>query len=91
MGSAGRYDLARALEKWGGLQEVARFLGLQVRKRQSTRSGKLDSIPAQSGKAIVEDENHEPDLQLPLKTMLPLKSTKWITLRRSSGLESNEQ
>lgn len=29
---AGRYDLARALEKWGGLREVARLLGLKVRR-----------------------------------------------------------
>ena len=27
---AGRYDLARALEKWGGLQNVAKVLGLTV-------------------------------------------------------------
>ncbi|KAI3462407.1 hypothetical protein Pfo_019070 [Paulownia fortunei] len=28
---AGRYDIARALEKWGGLHEVARLLSLKVR------------------------------------------------------------
>lgn len=27
----GRYDIARALEKWGGLQEVSRLLSLKVR------------------------------------------------------------
>ncbi|ESW09733.1 hypothetical protein PHAVU_009G151900 [Phaseolus vulgaris] len=30
---AGRYDIARALEKWGGLQEVSRLLSLKVRQR----------------------------------------------------------
>jgi len=29
----GRYDIARALEKWGGLQEVSRLLSLKVRQR----------------------------------------------------------
>ncbi|KAL5704364.1 hypothetical protein ACHQM5_022804 [Ranunculus cassubicifolius] len=28
---AGRYDIARALEKWGGLHEVSRLLSLKVR------------------------------------------------------------
>ncbi|XP_074566609.1 uncharacterized protein LOC141823247 [Curcuma longa] len=28
---AGRYDIARALEKWGGLQEVSRLLSLELR------------------------------------------------------------
>lgn len=34
---AGRYDIARALEKWGGLQEVSRLLSLELRhpRRQS--------------------------------------------------------
>ena len=27
----GRYDIARALEKWGGLQEVSRLLSLELR------------------------------------------------------------
>ncbi|GAB2277270.1 hypothetical protein Dimus_011976 [Dionaea muscipula] len=34
---AGRYDIARALEKWGGLHEVSRLLSLKV--RQSGRHG----------------------------------------------------
>ncbi|XP_062012295.1 uncharacterized protein LOC133728877 [Rosa rugosa] len=29
---AGRYDIARALEKWGGLHEVSRLLSLNVRR-----------------------------------------------------------
>ncbi|TKY73776.1 hypothetical protein E2542_SST02532 [Spatholobus suberectus] len=30
---AGRYDIARALEKWGGLHEVSRLLSLKVKQR----------------------------------------------------------
>ncbi|KAK3145542.1 hypothetical protein QOZ80_3BG0254230 [Eleusine coracana subsp. coracana] len=29
---AGRYDIARALEKWGGVQEVSRLLSLELRR-----------------------------------------------------------
>eukprot|EP00249_Psilotum_nudum_P020846 c27871_g1_i2 orf=79-2469(+) len=33
MEKSGRYDLARALEKWGGLREVAQILGLKTSRR----------------------------------------------------------
>ncbi|KAL6958054.1 hypothetical protein U1Q18_040404, partial [Sarracenia purpurea var. burkii] len=36
---AGRYDIARALEKWGGLHEVSRLLSLKV--RHPNRQGNL--------------------------------------------------
>lgn len=36
---AGRYDIARALEKWGGLHEVSRLLALKV--RHPNRQGNL--------------------------------------------------
>ncbi|KAI4343492.1 hypothetical protein L6164_010833 [Bauhinia variegata] len=45
---AGRYDIARALEKWGGLHEVSRLLSLNVRhrNRQSchAKDKKIDRI-----------------------------------------------
>ena len=44
----GRYDIARALEKWGGLHEVSRLLSLKVRhpNRQArvSKDKKSDSI-----------------------------------------------
>lgn len=36
----GRYDIARALEKWGGVQEVSRLLSLKLRRPR--RQGDLD-------------------------------------------------
>ncbi|WCJ37722.1 Polyketide cyclase / dehydrase and lipid transport protein [Euphorbia peplus] len=41
---AGRYDIARALEKWGGLHEVSRLLTLKVRhpNRQPNANGSKD-------------------------------------------------
>ncbi|PKA64776.1 hypothetical protein AXF42_Ash016807 [Apostasia shenzhenica] len=49
---AGRYDIARALEKWGGLQEVSRLLSLEIRhpKRKASR----DLEKQQDHKAFVE-------------------------------------
>lgn len=44
----GRYDIARALEKWGGLHEVSRLLSLKVRhpNRQAnfSREKKMDYV-----------------------------------------------
>ncbi|KAH9551058.1 hypothetical protein CY35_10G104200 [Sphagnum magellanicum] len=82
---AGRYDLARSLEKWGGLQEVARVLGLKVRKRQKSQCSERQ--PPQFQKPTVEDET---SLQLPRKTSLPLKSTKWIMMWRGSRSEGTD-
>lgn len=86
MWGAGRYDLARSLEKWGGLREVARVLGLQVKKQQ--RTAKTDLLPSPLPK--VSDEN-ETDIKVPLKTALPLKSTKWVTMRRGAAMDSIDQ
>lgn len=38
----GRYDIARALEKWGGIREVSRLLSLKVRcpSRQANFGGR---------------------------------------------------
>ncbi|KAH7520566.1 hypothetical protein FEM48_Zijuj08G0158200 [Ziziphus jujuba var. spinosa] len=45
---AGRYDIARALEKWGGLHEVSRLLSLKLRRqnRQAylSREKKIDYL-----------------------------------------------
>lgn len=47
---AGRYDIARALEKWGGLHEVSRLLSLKVRhpNRQPglAKDKRADSVAA---------------------------------------------
>lgn len=44
---AGRYDIARALEKWGGLHEVSRLLSLKVRhpkRKLSLPKEKMDPV-----------------------------------------------
>ncbi|KFK25241.1 hypothetical protein AALP_AA8G086200 [Arabis alpina] len=63
---AGRYDIARALEKWGGLHEVSRLLSLNVRhpnRQQNSRkdNGKTiqrtESIDTDSNSAIISKKN----------------------------------
>ncbi|XP_024012178.1 uncharacterized protein LOC18019007 [Eutrema salsugineum] len=40
---AGRYDIARALEKWGGLHEVSRLLALNVRHPNRQQNSRKDN------------------------------------------------
>lgn len=62
-GLAGRYDLARALERWGGHNDVAQMLGLGVRqkrpkgltlagKRRGTKAWKNPEGEADRGGAV---------------------------------------
>ena len=67
---------------------MARVLGLQVKKQQRDRPVKTDSQPAQSVKVA---EDTETDIQVPLKTARPLKSTKWVTMRRGAAMDSTDQ
>jgi hypothetical protein len=84
---AGRYDLARSLEKWGGLREVARVLGLEMKKRRNTQVARSDLLPA----SLKVSAAGESDIQVPSKTALPLKSTKWVTMRRGAATDSGDQ
>ncbi|KAL8034621.1 hypothetical protein ABFX02_12G040200 [Erythranthe guttata] len=69
---AGRYDIARALEKWGGLHEVSRLLSLKVRhpNRQGglSKEKKVDFVVSHS---IIGQEN------IPSKTYVSQDTQKW--------------
>ncbi|XP_041016494.1 uncharacterized protein LOC121259070 [Juglans microcarpa x Juglans regia] len=71
---AGRYDIARALEKWGGLHEVSRLLSLKVRhpNRQGnpTKDKKIDHVTSTD----VESENKTPS-----KPRISQDTQKWLT------------
>ncbi|CAN6866110.1 unnamed protein product, partial [Brassica oleracea] len=55
---AGRYDIARALEKWGGLHEVSRLLALNVRHpSRQLNSRKDNGGTTQRGESIDGDLN----------------------------------
>lgn len=66
----GRYDIARALEKWGGLREVSSLLSLEVRhpkKQQSTaKQEKNDKV------ASTEEKT-------PSKPYVSQDTQKWLT------------
>ncbi|KAH1092346.1 hypothetical protein J1N35_019603 [Gossypium stocksii] len=84
---AGRYDIARALEKWGGLHEVSRLLSLKVRQkhpsRQEQTSAKekhVDNIAASRG---IESEEKTPIS----KPYVSQNTQKWLT--KLKGLDIN--
>ncbi|KAL3502213.1 hypothetical protein ACH5RR_036662 [Cinchona calisaya] len=67
---AGRYDIARALEKWGGLHEVSRLLSLKV--RHPSRQASL----AKERKMEVVASNED---QAPTKPYVSQNTPKWLT------------
>ncbi|XVF14744.1 hypothetical protein REPUB_Repub09cG0087900 [Reevesia pubescens] len=75
---AGRYDIARALEKWGGLHEVSRLLSLKVRhpcrQPQTTAKEKpIDNIT--SSDTDIESEEKTPIS----KPYVSQNTQKWLT------------
>ncbi|XP_042401820.1 uncharacterized protein LOC121991827 [Zingiber officinale] len=63
---AGRYDIARALEKWGGLQEVSRLLSLELRyprKRSAIQQDEQSDVAA---------------TKRPSKPMIAQDTQKWV-------------
>ncbi|XP_051139777.1 uncharacterized protein LOC127257414 [Andrographis paniculata] len=73
---AGRYDIARALEKWGGLHEVSRLLSLKVRhpNRQSVlaKDKRADC-------ATTSDNSNVNGLdKVPSKTYVSQDTHKWL-------------
>lgn len=70
----GRYDIARALEKWGGLHEVSRLLSLKLRhpNRQQaslSRDKKNDNVSS----------NVEVGEKLACKPFVALDPQDWLT------------
>ncbi|XP_057496486.1 uncharacterized protein LOC130781335 isoform X1 [Actinidia eriantha] len=70
---AGRYDIARALEKWGGLHEVSRLLSLKV--RHPNRQGNLSK-----DKKIdyVASNNVNGEGKAPSKPYVSQDTHKWL-------------
>jgi hypothetical protein len=63
-------------------------LGLQVKKQERSRTVKTASRRTPSAK--VSDDN-ETDIQVPLKTARPLKSTKWVSISRGAAMDAIDQ
>ncbi|XP_028770575.1 uncharacterized protein LOC114727950 [Neltuma alba] len=73
---AGRYDIARALEKWGGLLEVSRLLSLKVRhrSRQDIVAKDKRTDHGESSSPHVYSENNTPS-----KPCISQDTHKWLS------------
>ncbi|XP_010243863.1 PREDICTED: uncharacterized protein LOC104587826 [Nelumbo nucifera] len=71
---AGRYDIARALEKWGGLHEVSRLLSLKV--RHPTRQAKVEK--EKKNDSIVLNDKEVED-KVPYKPCVSQDTQKWLS------------
>jgi hypothetical protein len=70
----GRYDIARALEKWGGLHEVSRLLSLKI--RHPNRQGN----PAKDKKIdYITSTDTEGETKTPSKPYISSDTQKWLT------------
>ncbi|XP_034691918.1 uncharacterized protein LOC117919017 isoform X1 [Vitis riparia] len=71
---AGRYDIARALEKWGGLHEVSRLLSLKVRhpnRQPNLTKHKRSDFVASPDMVVDEDRTTS-------KPYVPQDAQKWL-------------
>ncbi|KAH9621385.1 hypothetical protein KSS87_007199 [Heliosperma pusillum] len=71
---AGRYDIARALEKWGGLHEVSRLLSLKLRHPNRQTSLVSDKKTDFGSSAVLEADGKAAS-----KTYVSQGSLKWLT------------
>ncbi|XP_061354675.1 uncharacterized protein LOC133299256 [Gastrolobium bilobum] len=71
---AGRYDIARALEKWGGLHEVSRLLSLKVRQRSRQNTHSKDKRIDHIASPDVDGE-----IKTPSKPCISQDAQKWLT------------
>uniref|UniRef100_A0A0A9GDR8 Uncharacterized protein n=1 Tax=Arundo donax TaxID=35708 RepID=A0A0A9GDR8_ARUDO len=69
---AGRYDIARALEKWGGVQEVSRLLSLELRWPRR-RADSDDERQSESPSGVTKKHVIKPD-----KPNTPPDAHKWL-------------
>ncbi|XP_062214037.1 uncharacterized protein LOC133915050 isoform X2 [Phragmites australis] len=69
---AGRYDIARALEKWGGVQEVSRLLSLELR-RPRRGADSYDEKQSESPSGVTKKHGIKPD-----KPNMPPDAQKWL-------------
>uniref|UniRef100_A0A0E0KLA4 Coenzyme Q-binding protein COQ10 START domain-containing protein n=1 Tax=Oryza punctata TaxID=4537 RepID=A0A0E0KLA4_ORYPU len=70
--NTGRYDIARALEKWGGVREVSRLLSLELR-RPRRRANSDDESKAGSSYAMTNKRASKPD-----KPSVSPDKQKWL-------------
>lgn len=73
--STGRFDIARALEKWGGLHEVSRLLSLKARRQQSRQNN-----PSKDKKTDhIVSPNVDSESKTPFRPYISQDTQKWLT------------
>ncbi|CAM0877825.1 unnamed protein product [Alopecurus aequalis] len=72
---AGRYDIARALEKWGGIQEVSRLLSLEPRR---PRKPAADSDSERQPESIAAAAAKHPASKAEKPGTAPVDAQKWL-------------
>ncbi|XP_073150472.1 uncharacterized protein [Henckelia pumila] len=70
---AGRYDIARALEKWGGLHEVSRLLSLKVR-----HPNRQAALSKEKKTEFLGSYNINGLEKMPSKTFVSQDTQKWL-------------
>ncbi|XP_022750866.1 uncharacterized protein LOC111299726 [Durio zibethinus] len=76
---AGRYDIARALEKWGGLHEVSRLLSLKVRQRHPTRRQPQTTAKEKPIDNIASSDKESEEKAPISKPYISQNTQKWLT------------
>lgn len=71
---AGRYDIARALEKWGGLHEVSRLLTLKVR-----HPNRQANLAKEKNNETVIATDVEGEEKTPTKPYVSQDTHKWLS------------
>lgn len=62
-----------------------------MKKQQKTRTVNIESVKIEPAHPVKASDDNETDIQVPLKTAVPLKSTKWVTMRRGAAMDSIDQ
>ncbi|XP_073294924.1 uncharacterized protein [Primulina huaijiensis] len=78
---AGRYDIARALEKWGGLHEVSRLLSLKVR-----HPNRQAALSKEKKTEFLGSYNINGMEKIPSKTFVSQDTQKWLMKLRDFDL-----
>ncbi|KAJ1387784.1 START-like domain superfamily [Sesbania bispinosa] len=76
---AGRFDIARALEKWGGLHEVSRLLSLKARRQRSRQGNLTTNAKDKKTDHTVLSPDVDSEIKTPSRPYISQDTQKWLT------------
>ncbi|CAL5214635.1 unnamed protein product [Lathyrus oleraceus] len=71
----GRFDIARALEKWGGLHEVSRLLSLKARRKRRSQ----DNLAKDKENDQMESPDVDSEVNTASRPYISQDTHKWLT------------